>query len=242
MAFRSSAIASAATGAITATPAGVQVGDYLGGLFTLDASVGNVSFPAGWAQQDSWVHTVDGQSTWYADKIAAGGDSFQFNDGGLGSGGARSLVTAAWSGRDTASPRSATPVKTFSNVSNASPISATYTGITASQSDDIAIFFFTDQGSAAERWLSTAITNYTERQDGVNQDWVSGIGLQTRDNVNAGATGNFSATLSNSVAANAGYGALVVAIRIAGGNAADRGLPGNRIYYTKTFGAEGLRE
>jgi hypothetical protein len=30
----------------------------------------------------------------------------------------------------------------------------------------------------------------------VAQDWVSGAGLQTRDNVSAGATGNFSVTIT----------------------------------------------
>lgn len=218
MAYRSSAVASAATGAITATPVGVQAGDYLGGLFTVDNAVSTAVLPAGWSQQASVVHPAgspDGQTTVYADKVAAGGDSFQF-DNTVAVSSARALTTAAWSGRDTINPRSTAPITTLNTVANGpNTVSATYNGITASQSDDVGIFWFTDQDTGGERFTSSTITNYTKRQDGVATDWVSGIGVQTRDNVNAGATGNFSATLTDGafLARLAGYGAVVVALQ-----------------------------
>lgn len=213
MAYRSSAIASAATGAISAAPIGVQVGDYLCGLFVVDSATSTVTPPSGWAQQSSAVLTDE--TGVYADKIATGSDLFSFNDNTAN---ARALVTVAFSGRDTANPLSTTPVTTINNVANATTpgFTATYNGITALQGDDVAVFFFTDQSDAGERIVSTQITNYTERADGVNQDWVSGIGVDTRDNVNAGATGNLTATLSDnaSLARTAGYGAVVVAIKV----------------------------
>lgn len=229
MAYRSSAIASAATGAITATPAGVQVGDYLGGLFTTDSALATVSLPSGWAQKANINHaagTPDGANTWYADKVATGSDSFQFNDNSSSN---RSLVTAAWSGRDTSNPLSTAPVTTKNTTANGNPFTATYNGIAASDGDDVGIFFFGDQTTAADRFVTAPPTNYTERQDGVAQDWVAAIGLDTRDNVSAGATGNFTSAWSTGPGFS-GYGAVVVAIKVlapaGGGQTPHRVLPG----------------
>jgi hypothetical protein len=79
--------------------------------------------------------------------------------------------------------------------------------------DDIGIGLGTDDAAAGQRWTYSTITNYTEQVDGVAQDWVSGAGLQTRDNVSAGATGNFSVTITRGAGAgNSGYSGIVVAI------------------------------
>lgn len=233
MALRSSAVAFSASGAITATPSGVQVDDYLGGWFLTDNATNTLVPPSGWTQRASIVWPAgspDGGQQFYADKIATGSDSFQFSD--TSNPAARTLFCGAWSGRDTASPRSTAPVTTLNTTSNASAISATINGITASLGDDIAIGLGTDQTLAAGRWTFSTIAGYTERQDGVNNDWTSGAGLQTQDNVVAGATGNFSVTITNSATGNAGYGGIVVAIKagaVAAGNvgaAQHSALPG----------------
>jgi hypothetical protein len=84
--------------------------------------------------------------------------------------------------------------------------------------DDIGIGLGTDDAAAGQRWTYSTITNYTEQVDGVAQDWVSGAGLQTRDNVSAGATGNFAVTITRGAGAgNSGYSGIVVAIAAAAG-------------------------
>jgi hypothetical protein len=216
MALRSSSSASATSGNITATPSGVQVGDYLGGLFSLDDSAGEgtITNPTSWTTRATETHplsTPDGHVARYADKVATGSDSFTWQ---ATSGGPRSCVNAAWSDRNQVNPRSTNPVTTLNTTSNTSPVSATLNGITAVNEDDIGIFWWTDQTAADGRWTSSTITDYTERVDGIALDWVSGIGLQTRDNVSAGGTGNFSVTLTRTAGTgNAGYGAVVVALK-----------------------------
>lgn len=224
MAFRSSAVAFAASGNVTATPSGVQVGDYLGGWFLTDSASNTLTAPSGWTQRAAilWAGGgPDGGQQFYADKIATGTDSFQFSD--TPNAASRTLICGAWSGRDTTNPRSTTPVTTKNTSSNTSAISATITGITATANDDIAIGLSTDQTLAAGRWTFSTITGYTEKQDGVAQDWTSGAGLQIQDNVGAGATGNFAVTITNSATGNAGYGAIVVAIKAAASTGAITG-------------------
>jgi len=224
MAFRSSAITSSSTGGtVTATPAGVQAHDYLGLLFDGDNTGFTPTYPSGWTERaNADLSGPDVQTARYADKNdASGSDSFTLiSNTATGV----AMITAAWSGRDNTNPRSTTPVTTTNTTANASAISATITGITATANDDIAVWMFTDQTIAASRWTYSTITNYTERQDGVATDWVSGIALDTRDNVSAGGTGNFSTTITDASSSTSGYGGIVVAIKLApaggGGNTA----------------------
>lgn len=221
MAFRSSAKASSSSGGtITATPTGVQAHDYLGATYVVDSNSPTLSVPSGWTNDTSnfWGSGgPDGGLQFFAFKAdATGTDAFGFSDtSGTAS---NSLITAAWSGRNNATPHSTARVKTVDGTSNASPISATITGITASANDDIAVWMATDQTVAAARWTFSPITGYTEQQDGVATDWVSGIALDTRDNVSAGATGSFATTITRaSGTGNAGFGGIVVAIKAAAG-------------------------
>jgi hypothetical protein len=140
MAFRSSASATGTgTGTITATPAGVAAHDYLGGWWLADGSATpTLTPPSGWTQRASIHVTLDGSTQFYADKDdATGSDAFGFADNAAGNN--KALITAAWSGRNNSAPRSATPVTTGNSASNTSPISATITGITAVNGDDIGI-------------------------------------------------------------------------------------------------------
>jgi len=218
MAFRSSAITSSNTGGnLTATPSGVAAHDYLLGWFTRDGNHGAPTYPSGWTQRGANTDTTpDGQDCYSFDKDdATGSDSFTVTDGNTNQ---SALITSAYSGRNNAAPRSATPVVTSNTASNTSPISATYIGITAVAGDDIAVLIMTDQVAADGRWNASTITNYTQQRDGVNVDWVSGFGLQTRDNVGGGATGNFAVTWTRTTGTgNAGYRGVVHAIAAAAG-------------------------
>lgn len=216
MAFRSSAKASSSSGGtITATPAGVQAHDYLGATYVVDSNTATLNAPAGWTNDSSNVWgsgAPDGGQQFFAFKAdASGADAFGFSDSNGATG--NSVVVGAWSGRDNASPHSTARVKTLNTTSNVSPVSATITGITATLGDDIAVFMGTDQTVAGGRWTFSQISGYTEREDGVATDWVSGIALDSLDNASAGATGNFATTITNSGAGNAGYGGIGVAIK-----------------------------
>lgn len=213
MAFRSSAIANSTGGEITATPAGVAVDDYLGAFYVADSNTPTLTPATNFVERAQVTLTLDNQRLFFADKIATGSDTFNFSDS---VGNANALIVSALSGRDTTSPRSTSPVTTGDSNSNTTPISASLTGITASLDDDILICLATDQNAASGRWTYSTITDYTERHDGIAADWTSGTALQTRDAVAAGATGNFSVTITrNSGTGNAGYGGIVVALKAA---------------------------
>lgn len=220
MAYRSAASASSTSGGtLTATPAGVAAHDYLAGIYTADGSR-TVTVPSGWNTAINIDQaSPDGQTTRFSDKNdATGSDNFGW---GTSDGVNIACINAAWSGRDNTTPRSTTPVSTTNTSANASPISCSFTGITASNNDDIALFKITDQDAAAARWNFAPPTNYTERVDGVAVDWVSGIALDTRDNVSAGATGSLASTATRtSGTGNAGYAGIVVAIKAAAGGGA----------------------
>jgi hypothetical protein len=215
MAYRSSASASsAAGGTITATPPGVQAHDYLAGFYTADGSR-TITQPTGWSTQINLDQvSPDGQSTRFSDKFdATGSDAFGW---GTTDGVNVAVENAAWSGRDNTTPRSATPVSTINTTANASPISASLTGITAQNGDDIGVFMATDQDAAAARWTFSQITNYIERIDGIAVDWISGLALDTRDAVSAGATGALASTITRGAGTgNAGYSGIVIAIKAA---------------------------
>lgn len=211
MAHRSSAIASSSTGGnLTATPAGVAAHDYLGALYSQDTS-NTATTPAGWTSRQDLSGGPDGQGAAYYDKDdASGSDAFTWTNS---TGNPVALITAAWSGRDNAAPRTALAPTAMSG-SLATPISASITGVTAAAGDDIAVWIVGDQVSSTARWNCSTVTGYTERQDGVAVDWVSLIALDTLDAASAGATGSLASTLTRtSGSGNAGWAAVVVAIK-----------------------------
>lgn len=213
MAFRSSALGTHASGggtSISATPAGVQAGDYLLAWLIIDGSGASpTSVPSGWSLQDTNDQTgPDGQTMLlYSKAPASGSDSFSW---GITSGEGAILFTAAWSGRNTgAAP---TIAKAQNTSSNASPITVNATGVTAASGDDIAVVFQVDQTAGTATWTFSQPTNYTERHDDSTVDWISGA-LDTRDNVSAGATGTISSTATRTAGSgNGGWGTFVVAL------------------------------
>ena len=212
MAFRSSANAHAASDStsITATPAGVAVNDILYAWYSSDG-VATVT-QTGWTQLSIADNTLDNQTTRLFRRVATGTDNFTFS-GDFGNG--HNLVVAAFSGRNTSTPESTTSIITIDNVGRATGFGATVTGITASQGDDICIFKQLDVDAVGTTGSWSQVTNYTEQQDVVgNSNFTTGTALDTRDNVNAGATGNFSTTLTISAGSTA-WSAVVVAVKAA---------------------------
>jgi hypothetical protein len=220
MAFRSSATAFSNTGAaLTATPAGVQVNDYLCGVVGTDTSGHADVFPTGWtARLSNDMAAPDGHSMDMGDKVAAGGDSFTT---GATSDASRWTV-GAWSGRDTAAPRTDfdagqknTTTASPATISTANATSGAV-GTTAIAGDDIAFFSQLDKQGAADTWDHSALSGYTERQDDSDSDWVA-ISLWSKDNVAGGGEGSLSITATRTGgAANTGWGTIVVAIKAAG--------------------------
>lgn len=214
MALRSSAVASrTASGDVTATPAGVASGDYLGVYIAIDSNPGTVTPPAEWTLQvNSGQAAPDAQSQRYYDKVSDGSDSFTFNTSTTAI-----MISSAWTGRNTTTPLSTTPVVTTNTSSNATPVSATISGITATSGDDIMVLMNTNATAAADRWSWSTITDYTEQQDSHTVNWVGGA-FDSRENVGGGATGNLSATITRDTGTgNAGYSAIIIAIAAAAG-------------------------
>jgi CBS-domain-containing membrane protein len=216
MAYRSSAANSAVAGNNTATPAGTAAGDYLCGVMICDSQTPGVTPPTGWTTRVTVTNTApDGQTMVFADKVAAGGDSFQWNN----TSGNSMVIAAAFSGRNQTSPRTAiTGEKNEST--NTDSFTVSHTGLTAATGDDIAVFMQIDEVTGSDTWDLAQITNYTERQDNVaSQSFVHGAALDTRDNVSAGATGALSSAttcLTRPGVGTGGWSVIAVAIAIAG--------------------------
>ena len=220
MAFRSVAIAGSNTGGdLTATPAGVAVNDYLGGMAVGDAFGTPPSGMTGWTERANFDQAApDTQAGRYMDTIATGSDDFTWTFPVDQS----QMVIAAWSGRNTSAPRTAVQT-TINTASNTSPISASMTGVTAATGDDIAVFIEMDKLSA-DPWTFSAITDYTERVEDSSVNFITS-GMQTRDNVSGGATGALATTITRtSGTANSGYAGVVVAIAQAPSTALSRQL------------------
>ena len=111
-------------------------------------------------------------------------------------------VVAAYSGRDSATPTQTSAV--HNSTSSASPRDLVATGITpANTGADIVMVAIPDWSSNNAQSFTNP-TNYTEREDSYNGDWVS-VGLFDRVNQPASATGSITAvgTCSSSSATDA---------------------------------------
>jgi hypothetical protein len=219
VAIRSTATAKSNTGGpITATPSGVQVGDYLAGFYVADGPSSTYSPPPDWTEQlsaNNGPSSPDGHTHRFSDKVAAGGDSFQFDDNGDGV--PNILTTAALSGRNTGAAitdMQATVNTSFNGTGNPSTFTATFTGVTAALGDDVLWSAVADQGASGDQWsFSNHTAGYTERHDERTTTWNASM-LATRENVSAGATGSLQCLYSEDggSSSQAGYSGIVVAI------------------------------
>lgn len=224
MAFRSAATTAHGSTDWTANaPSGVTAGDREIALVSQDNAGATVTFPSGFGTpQSADLSGPDSQTVWVAERVVAGGDSYAFTSSTSNSGVTHIL---AFSGRH-ASTAATFGTATQNTTSNASPISASCNGVTASNGDDVALVLGIDiTNSGATASWSTPPTNYTQRSASSSS---LGCALTcSRDNVSAGATGALTGTITLS-AGNAGYGGYAIAIPAAGG-----GGPSNapRMYY-----------
>lgn len=219
MAFRSSATTTQGAGIsadlVATMPAGVASGDQLIALTTWDGFNTSVTPPADWNLLDFHSNSApDGQTIVLWTKVATG------SEGATQTWSAQTKavvgIIAAWSGRSSTPLTSSEVVKTNNTSSNASPISVSLTGITASTSDDIAVFIGLDNPSSSQ-WSFSQITNYTNQATGNSGDFAVG-NFQYRNNVSSGATGSLATTATrDSGTGNAGWGGFVIRIPVAGG-------------------------
>jgi hypothetical protein len=218
MAFRSSAIATTnAGGNLTATPSGVAAGDYLSGWYSQDGTPPNftVTVPTGWTEEKTLDEQAlpDGAYIRYADKIAAGGDSFTFTTNDTTHEAA--LICAAHSGRAQTSPASFITSSSLTTLGT-SPLTASITGGTAASADDLLVYVVADNPVAGV-WSFTPPANpighFILQQNGSSGSFVS-MSLATLDNFAGGATGSISEILTKATN-QTGWYAVVAAIKSA---------------------------
>jgi hypothetical protein len=221
MAFRAAASTSGANAASPGAcnlPAGIQVGDYLLAFWSIDTAgaAGSPTVPTGWTKigGPTDISGPDTQTYLIYERIADGNESSQRTWSGFG-GNNFACIIAAWSGRDTSTPKTFITNSTPNTSSNASPVSVALTGGTAAAGDDIAWFAAIDNISGASGWsLSSAPSGFTGY--GVAQFQWGTAAFAHKDAAAAGATGTLTGTLTEA-GDHAGWSGFVVAIKAAGG-------------------------
>lgn len=217
MAYRSSATATSTTGgSLTATPSGIATGDTViaGVQEALAGTTGvtTVSTPSGWTicadvgggnggggsvGARLWiVNSYNSETTTFT---ASGADQTV-------------LIVAAWTGRDTTKPVYWLSATRFTT-QQATPITLALTDAVHRPGHDAAVFVWVDQNTGADRWSSSAISGYTQRQNTFSIDWVSMFGLQTIDSSGATGTTPITTTITRTSGADtAGRAAVSISL------------------------------
>lgn len=215
MAYRSSSIRSGnSTTPIGDAPAGLTNDDWMLAMIVCDGSKTISSAPSGWDLVATFSNAgPDVQSAFLYEKVASSeGAAWTWNASATGP---WLVIVGCWSGRNTAG--SLTSQVTIDDTSRDSAISVALSGVTAASGDDIAWFAQLDLVGGADIWGFAAPSSYTERQDGLAEQWIAGS-LATRDNVSSGGTGTLTGTATRtSGSSNAGFSGVVVAIPASGG-------------------------
>lgn len=220
MAFRSSATSSQANAGgpsfPVTMPAGIVVGDTLLVFLNSDGASQALTPPGAgyWTSLGSQsLSGPDGETFLIYGRIVDGTEGATQTWTILGK--AITGFAAAWSGRSGALITSSNVIATANTTSNATPVSASMTGVTAAASDDVAAFIGLDVTAAGPTWTFSTISGYSN-QATANSGDASISNIQTRDNVSAGATGSLATTLTRTAGTgNTGYGGFVVNIPVA---------------------------
>lgn len=178
-----------------AVPTGVQSGDIVILVATIDASAADfetADWPSGFTELAETDNTLDGQSTAIGWKRLTGSDSGSYTFGSVGASGDWICQAYAISGRHASNNPVAT--SNTNNSGNSSPVSVTATGVTAVAGDDLLWVSAPDVSATGIGNGHTNPTNYTEEEDAEN-GW-SNLSGAIRQNVSAGATGNITGTFS----------------------------------------------
>lgn len=224
MAFRSADhVVRSTNGTLTSAPAGLVANDYVAAQLVSDNSGATYSYTTSGLTEriNNDQAAPDTQTQRYADKIATGTDDLTVD---FTVGTYHHFVCAAFSGRNTSAPRTATQA-TSNTTSNPTPVSASATGVTAANGDDIFVCWQCDQTVTGDDWSSASYpAGYTEASDRADTNWVSS-GCFYKENVGAGATGSITWTITRDAGTgNTGYGAVVVAIAWDGVSGGGQGL------------------
>src|SRR5574343_129264 len=214
MAFRSSSYTPIKDLAIGGTlPTGTQIGDRLYAFIIRDQGSQNRNFlpaDASWKLVGNSIQaSPDGQTCQLFELIYyTGSENMMFySDAVLND---VNLYIVALSGRHTtALAVISTTTKTSSNTT---PISASYTGVTAASGDDIVLLGYLDLLVYSDTWSFSTVSGYTMQQNNSNWSWIAAT-VQNLDNASAGATGNLATTVTRTAGTgNAGYGGYVIAV------------------------------
>lgn len=188
-------------------------------IVTDDGTGDTITAPTGFTQYATNADLTgpDGATirAFYKDAAGTEGTTFAW----ASSAGHVQVSMSEHSGRATGAPTFSAATKNTS--SNASPISASFTGVTAVAADDLVLLAALDQVNQTSVWsFSVTSSGWTNRNTVSPADWGTSF-LATKDNVSAGATGNVAVTITRSSGSgNAGYGGFVVRLPAAAGAAA----------------------
>lgn len=217
MAFRSAASAAGSANNLTVTkPAGTASGDILLAFWT-NAGNGNstITWPSGFTLEASAnLSTPDTTTIRCASKVAGGSEPADYNIQSSTNDACCAAIIAI-SGRDTGA--AITPQATTNTGTLSSPVTVTLTGVTAANGDDL-IWMAAPSLTGTNPGTYTAPGSFTERVDVAHTQYAS-MGIATRDNVSAGATGDISGTLTG--ASPCGYGGFVINLAASGGGSSD---------------------
>lgn len=186
---------------------------------TDDPTVGTITYPTGFAEISRQIQTTDGQTSAIAWKRCDGTETGNLDVTGTTIGtGPYVIGLLVFSGRATGSDPTGTGAE--SDTGNASPVTITATGVTASAGDDLVWAGAPDPTSSGGVNVWTAPTSpvtFTERVNTENA--FSDLWMGNSDNVSAGATGNISGsfTLSAGTSAWAAYLVRIPAAAAPGG-------------------------
>jgi hypothetical protein len=209
MAYKSSFNNSGAGSTIAVAVSGILEGDFVLIAVPVDSGSGvSVTWPSGFTNETKdFIGTPDGQSfaiNWkYEGASPPSSYSVTIDNAPV-----LAFVTVL-SGRS-GSPTIGTVTKNTS--SNASPISATWNGVTAADGDDIILVGGADETVGTDTWSFNAPASYTLAQNESPQNFINGF-VAYRENVSAGATGSLSNTITRLTGSgNAGYIGYAIAV------------------------------
>jgi hypothetical protein len=202
------------------------------GWTTDDPTVGTITYPTGFAEISRQIQTTDGQTSAVAWKRCDGAETGNLDVTGTTIGtGPYVIGYILFDGRATASDPTGTGAE--SDTTNASPVTITATGVTASDGDDLCWVGAPDPTASGGVNVWTAPSSpvvFTERVNSENA--FSDLWMGNSDNVAAGATGNISGSFTLS-SGTSGWGAYLVRIPAAAGAATNwgplLGLKNNRL-------------
>ena len=219
MAYKTSFSATGNSGqpAITIPASSVAAGDVVVLACTADNQAWTLaSFtPTGFTSFREDDLTGDGQSSQYMWKRATGADTGTYTySSSIGSAADWIVVAVVLSGRHATDP-AAISTAALNNAANANPVTVTANGVTAVAGDDLIMVSAPDVraanvGNGHSAWPA----GFTSRHD-IKNAWVN-LGVATRENVSAGATGNLAATF-NLTSGSAGWAAALIRVPAAAG-------------------------